>query len=64
MQATLSDPAKFDRLAARLRATSSEAKGRLRKRFEGEAAKVNEYRTRVMVTPTPLGAVTHGCHRP
>lgn len=55
VQATLSESAKFDRLAARLKATSREARAGLRKRFESEAAKVNEYRTRVMVTPTTWG---------
>ena len=34
MQATLTDSAKFDRLAARLGATSPDAKSELRKRFE------------------------------
>ena len=55
MQATLNDAAKFDRLAARLGASSPDAKGKLRARFESEAAKVHEYRTRNLVTPTIWG---------
>jgi hypothetical protein len=55
MQATLSDAAKFDRLAARVGAKTAEAKNRLRQRFESEAAKMHEYRTRTLVTPTPWG---------
>jgi len=55
MQATLGDAAKFDRLAARIRASSAEAKGSLRKRFESEAAKVHAYRTRLLVTPVEWG---------
>ena len=51
MQATLNDAAKFDRLAAHLGASSPDAKGKLRTRFESEAAKVHEYRTRNLVTP-------------
>ena len=55
LQATLTDAAKFDRLAARLGASSPDAKSELRKRFESEAARVHEYRTRTMVTPYPGG---------
>jgi hypothetical protein len=55
MQATLADAAKFDRLAARLGATSAEAKGELRKRFEKEAASIHNYRTRTIVTPATAG---------
>ena len=55
MQATLTDPAKFDRLAARIEASSPEAKSELRKRFESEAAIVHVYRTRTLVTPSPWG---------
>jgi mono/diheme cytochrome c family protein len=55
MQNTLTDSAKFDRLAARLGASSSEAKSDLRKRFEGAADRVHNYRTRVLVTPYPWG---------
>jgi hypothetical protein len=46
LQATLTDSAKFDRLAARLGASNPEARGELRKRFESEAAIVHVYRTR------------------
>src|SRR5271170_5171482 len=46
MQATLTDSAKFDRLAARLAASNSDAKEKLRERFERQAAYVHEYRGR------------------
>ncbi len=55
LQATLTDPAKFDRLAARLGATTPDAKSELRKRFEIDAARVHDYRTRTLVTPSPWG---------
>ena len=55
MQETLTDSAKFDRLAARIGVTSSDAKSELRKRFESDAALVHEYRTRDIVTPYPGG---------
>jgi mono/diheme cytochrome c family protein len=55
MQNTLTDSAKFDRLAARLGASSSEPKSDLRKRFEGAADRVHNYRTRVLVTPYQWG---------
>jgi hypothetical protein len=55
MQATLTDSAKFDRLAARLAASSADAKSELRKRFEAAAGRVHAYRTRVLVTPYPWG---------
>jgi hypothetical protein len=55
LQATLNDTAKFDRLATRLGASSSDAKSELRNRFESEAAIVREYRTRSMVSPVPWG---------
>jgi hypothetical protein len=42
----LTDSAKFDRLAARLGASSPEANSELRKRFESEAAIVHVYRIR------------------
>ena len=41
MQATLNDSAKFDRLAARIGASSSDAKSELRKRFEGDADRIH-----------------------
>jgi hypothetical protein len=55
LQATLTDTAKFDRLAARLRASDGDAKERLRKRLEAEAARVHEYATRTSVSPYPWG---------
>ncbi len=55
MQATLTDVAKFDRLASRVGASSSDAKGALRKRFESEAALIHRYRTRDIVTPSDWG---------
>ena len=54
MQATLSDAAKFDRLAARLKQTSADAKAKLRKRFEGDAERVHQFRTRTLV-PLHIG---------
>ena len=51
----VADPAKFDRLAARLGATSPESKGELRKRFEGEAEVIHVYRTRTLPTPIIWG---------
>ena len=53
--ATLTDVAKFDRLAARLGASSSAAKSELRKRFESDAERVHQYRTRAVVAPIPWG---------
>jgi len=55
LQATLTESAKFDRLAARLGASNAGAKRELRKRFESDAARVHEYRTRSLVTPIPWG---------
>src|SRR5450631_2495084 len=55
LQATLMDPAKFDRLASRLGASSPDAKSALRKRFETDAARVHEYRTRATVAPVVWG---------
>lgn len=52
LQATLKDAAKFDRLAARLKASDKAA---LRKRFEMDAARVHQYRTRTLVAPVPWG---------
>jgi hypothetical protein len=54
-QETLKDSAKFDRLAARLGASSPDAKSDLRKRFEGAADRIHNYRTRVLVTPYQWG---------
>jgi hypothetical protein len=55
MQKTLTDSAKFDRLASRVGASSSGAKSDLRKRFEGAADRVHDYRVRVLVTPYQWG---------
>jgi hypothetical protein len=55
VQETLKDSAKFDRLAVRVGASSSDAKSELRKRFEGAADRIHNYRTRVLVTPYPWG---------
>jgi len=55
LQATLNDQAKFDRLATRLGASSSAAKGELRKRFTSDAERVHQYRTRGLVAPIPWG---------
>lgn len=54
LQSTLKDPAKFDRLATRLKA-AGDAKAALRARLENNAARVNEYRTRTLVTLTQWG---------
>jgi len=55
MQATLKDSAKYDRMVARIGASSAAAKAELRKRFEREAAKVHAYRTRSLVSPHAWG---------
>jgi mono/diheme cytochrome c family protein len=55
LRATLTDAAKFDRLAGRLKATSPDAKDKLRKRAESEAERVHEYATRTVITRYPWG---------
>ena len=55
MQETLSDSAKFDRLTARMKASSPEAKSALRQRLESEAATIHRYSTRDLVTPSDWG---------
>jgi len=55
LQATLADPAKFDRLAAKIGASSADAKDKLRKRMEPAAARVHEYATQTSVTTHPWG---------
>ena len=55
LQATLTDAAKFDRLATRLGASSADAKANLRKRMEPDAARVHQYATRTSVTASPWG---------
>jgi hypothetical protein len=53
--ANLTDTAKFERLAARLGASTPDAKDKLRKRIEGERARVHEYATRTSITPHRWG---------
>lgn len=55
LQTTLHDAAKFDRLAARIGATSAEAKTELRKRFIEDAERVHYYVRRIMVAPHEWG---------
>ena len=55
LQATLGDAAKFDRLAARVGASSADAKADLRKRFEGDAKRVNYYYSSVLTGPVHAG---------
>ncbi len=55
MQATLNDPAKFDRLAAKVGASSEDAKAALRKQFESDAKNAKYYQDTVLVSPTPAG---------
>jgi hypothetical protein len=58
LQATLKEPAKFDRLAARLGASDAGAKAALRKRFESDAARAHEFRI-PLVTPVVWGPGRH-----
>jgi len=55
LRATLTDPAKFDRLARKLGASSPDAKDKLRKRAESEAERVHDYATRSTLTRYPWG---------
>jgi len=55
MQATLHDPAKFDRLAAKIGASSGDARSELRQRFERDAEHIHYYVNRVMVPPHEWG---------
>jgi len=55
MQATLHDQAKFDRLASKIGASSSDAKSELRQRFEREANRIHYYTTRIMAPPHDWG---------
>jgi len=55
MQATLKDPAKFDRLASRLKATTADATAALRARFEPQASLTHYYSTRSIESPFPWG---------
>ena len=55
LQATLSDAAKYDRLAARIGASTPDAKEALRKRLESEAAPIHYYVNRTLPTPFAWG---------
>ncbi|MBV9727146.1 MAG: hypothetical protein JO299_18435 [Gammaproteobacteria bacterium] len=55
MQASLHDPAKFERLAARIGASSAQAKNDLRARMEKEATSIHYYTNRVMAPPHDWG---------
>ena len=55
VQETLKDSAKFDRLAARMGASSADAKSDLHKRFETNADRIHSFRTTVLLTPYPWG---------
>jgi hypothetical protein len=55
LRATLTDPAKFDRLAARVGASNSDAKDKLRKRAESEAERVHDYAAVSTLTLHPWG---------
>ena len=56
LRATLfSDPAKFERLVAKLDKGGTADKEALRKRIADNAAAVNVYRTRTALTPTVVG---------
>jgi cytochrome c553 len=55
MTATLKDPAKFDRLASRLKATSADAKAALRARLEVQAATTRNYAEVSILSPSPWG---------
>ncbi|MGB2626676.1 MAG: di-heme-cytochrome C peroxidase [Candidatus Acidiferrum sp.] len=55
VQETLNDSAKFDRLAARMGASSADAKSDLHKRFETNAHRIHSFRTTVLLTPYPWG---------
>ena len=55
LRATVSDPAKFERLVAKLDKGGTADKEALRKRIADNAAVVNVYRTRTSLTPTVVG---------
>ncbi len=55
VQETVKDSAKFDRLAARMGASSADAKSDLRKRFETNANRIHSFRTTVLLTPYSWG---------
>src|SRR5277367_2474196 len=55
LQQTLTDSAKFNRLAARMGASSADAKSELHKRFDTNADRVHSFRPSVLLTPYPWG---------
>jgi hypothetical protein len=55
LQATLKDSAKFERLAARMGVSGSDAKSELRERCKRSADAVHSYNSRVLVTPYAWG---------
>lgn len=55
IQATVTDGAKFERLAARLNASSATAKADLRKRLVTDADRVHHYRSRTTAAPIVWG---------
>src|SRR5215469_3116927 len=55
MQAALHDPAKFDRLATKIGASSADAKSELRQRLEREAGRIHYYVGTIMVAPHVWG---------
>jgi len=60
-QATLADTAKFDRMAARIGASNSDAKSELRKRLGIEAEREHYYSTRAAATPYSWGPGRADC---
>ena len=60
-QATLADSAKFDRMAARIGASSADAKSELRKRVGIDAERVHYYITRAAGTPYAWGPGRADC---
>ncbi len=60
-QATLTDTAKFDRMAARIGATSTDAKSELRTRFVREAERTHYYSSVAAATPFPWGPGRADC---
>jgi len=55
MQAALHDPAKFDRLATKIGASSADAKSELRQRLEREAGRMHYYVNTIMLAPHDWG---------
>src|SRR5689334_23370360 len=55
LRATLTDSAKFDRLASKLGASSPDAKDKLRKRLESDSARVHDYVVQQLTIRHPWG---------